>query len=67
VVDESRAGVRGALDTEIVFSTGRPTLASGPPSAIDQGFGSFAIALACSPRLGTIYTGGFCQVTLRVM
>jgi hypothetical protein len=67
VVDESRAGVRGALDTEVVFSARSPSLASGSPSAINQGFGAFAITLACPPRLGTIYTGGFGQVTLRAI
>ena len=67
VVDQSRAGVRGALDTEVVFSAGRPSLASGSPSAINQGFGNFAIPLAFPPRCCTIYTGGFGQITLQVM
>jgi hypothetical protein len=67
VVDESRAGVRGALDTEVFFSAGRPSLGSGSPSAINQGFGNFAITWACSPRQGTIYTGGLGQITLRFM
>ena len=67
VVDKSRAGVRGALDTEVAFSAGSPPLASGSPRVMNQSFGGFAITLACPPRLGAIYTGGFCQITLQAM
>ena len=67
VVGEGRAGVRGTLDTEVVFSTVSPSLASRSPRAINDDFGGSAITLACSPRLGAIYTGGFRQIALRVM